>query len=723
MQRASARFKVGDVFEAECLCREVLAADGGHFEALQLLALTAARCGRLDEACALLERALVSNPRSAETHALRARLLNSLGRFEEAVANCDRSLAIKPDVPEPYVTRGVAVHQLGHIAEALADYERALAILPDFAGALCNRAVALEALGLHEEALITYDRVLALKPDLPEALTNRAAVLITLGRFDDALASCDRSLQLMPGFHETWQNRGVALARIKRYDDALASYARALAIKPDFAEALQNRGSVLRYLKLHAEAHRDFAHAFACAPELPFLQGDVLQSQLHCCNWQDYAAASLRLVAAVRAGKCACEPLNFVAVADRAEDQLRCARTWVERNYRRTSNPMWRGERYGHMRIRVAYLSADYHEHATAYLMAELFEQHDRRRFEVTGVSWGPDSSSVLRNRLVNGFEHFIDVRNMSDHEVAQWLRTQEIDVAVDLKGFTYDARLGILAQRPAPVQVTYLGFPGTLGADYVDYLVADEVVVPLEARLHYAEHVVYLPDSYQVNDGKRAIAAQIPTRAELGLPERGFVFCSFNGNYKITPAVFDVWMRLLRQVEGSVLWVLEGNTTAPSNLRREAQARGVAGERLVFAPRLPLAEHLARQQLADLFLDTLPCNAHTTASDALWAGLPVLTCLGGTFAGRVAGSLLRAVGLPELITHSLAEYEARALELATQPEALGTMKAKLAANRLTQPLFDARRFARHLEAAYVTMWERVERGESPRGFTVPAQT
>ena len=250
----------------------------------------------------------------------------------------------------------------------------------------------------------------------------------------------------------------------------------------------------------------------------------------------------------------------------------------------------------------------------------------------------GAGHASALRTRLVNGFEHFIDVRGMSDREVAQWLRTQEIDIAVDLKGYTYDARLGILAQRPAPVQVTYLGFPGTLGATYIDYLVADEVVVPLEARAHYAEQVVYLPDSYQVNDGKRTIAARTPTRAELGLPERGFVFCSFNNNYKITPEVFDVWMRLLRQVEGSVLWLLEGNATAPANLRREAQARGVAGERLVFAPRLPLAEHLARQRLADLFLDTLPCNAHTTASDALWAGLPVLTCLGGDLCGAGGG-------------------------------------------------------------------------------------
>jgi predicted O-linked N-acetylglucosamine transferase (SPINDLY family) len=367
----------------------------------------------------------------------------------------------------------------------------------------------------------------------------------------------------------------------------------------------------------------------------------------------------------------------------------------------------------------VAYLSADFHEHATAYLMAELFERHDRSRFEVTGVSWGPDIPSALRSRLIAGFERFVDVRGRNDREVARWLRAQEIDIAVDLKGYTHKTRMGIFAQRPAPVQATYLGFPGTLGAEYMDYVVADEVVIPGGEREHYAERVVYLPGSYQVNDGKRAIAERTPTRGELGLPERGFVFCSFNNNYKITPGMFDVWMRLLKGVEGSVLWLLEGNAAAPGNLRREAQARGVAGERLVFARRAPLAEHLARQRVADVFLDTLPCNAHTTASDALWAGLPVLTCLGGTFAGRVAGSLLRAVGLPELVTESAGEYEAKALALAREPEVLAAVRAKLAANRGTSALFDAGRFARHLEAAYVTMWERAERGEPPQGFTV----
>jgi predicted O-linked N-acetylglucosamine transferase (SPINDLY family) len=398
---------------------------------------------------------------------------------------------------------------------------------------------------------------------------------------------------------------------------------------------------------------------------------------------------------------------------------MACAVAYTRERHPAVQPPLWNGERYRHDRIRLAYLSADFHEHATAYLMAELFELHDRARFEVSAISFGPNKRSRMRTRLRRSFERFIDVRAQSDHEVASLVREMEIDIAVDLKGFTTDSRTGILAYRAAPIQVNYLGFPGTMGADYIDYILADRVVIPEEHQPCYTEKVVYLPDSYQVNDSRRSIAERTPSRAEAGLPERGFVFCCFNNNYKITPAVFDVWMRLLRQVPDSVLWLLEANAVAASNLRREAQARGVEPERLVFAKRAKLAEHLARHRLADLFLDTLPYNAHTTASDALWTGVPVLTRLGSSFAGRVAASLLRAVGLPELIARSVEEYEALALELATDPALLRQFKDRLAANHLTAPLFDTARFTRHIEAAYTRMWEIGQRGEVPRSLDI----
>jgi predicted O-linked N-acetylglucosamine transferase (SPINDLY family) len=339
--------------------------------------------------------------------------------------------------------------------------------------------------------------------------------------------------------------------------------------------------------------------------------------------------------------------------------------------------------------------------------MAELFERHDKSKFEIIGFSFGPQVEDEMRTRVSRSMDRFIDVRTQSDEEVMQLSRELEIDIAVDLKGFTQDSRTGIFIGRAAPIQVSYLGYPGTMGASCIDYLVADRTLIPVESRQHYSEKIVYLPDSYQVNDSRRVIAANSPTRSEEGLPEKGFVYCCFNNNYKITPSVFDLWMRILNRVEGSVLWLLEDNPSAGVNLRQEAARRGVSRERLIFARRLPLAEHLARHQLADLFLDTLPCNAHTTASDALWAGLPVLTQMGEAFAGRVAASLLGAVGLPEMVAATKVEYEALAVELALDRSRMKTIKDRLQKNRLTAPLFDAATYARNLESAYTAMYER----------------
>jgi len=317
-------------------------------------------------------------------------------------------------------------------------------------------------------------------------------------------------------------------------------------------------------------------------------------------------------------------------------------------------------------------------------------------------------------------FEHFIDGKTLSDEEIASRVRETEIDILIDLKGFTQDARTNVFALRPAPIQVSYLGYPGTMGASYIDYIIADQTVIPDECRKFYSEKIAFLPNTYQANDRKRVISDKAFTRSDLGLPSQGFVFCCFNSSYKILPDVFDCWMRILKQVEGGVLWLLEDNASAASNLKKEAVARRVSSERLVFAKRMPLPEHLARHRLADLFLDTLPCNAHTTASDTLWAGLPVLTCLGETFAGRVAASLLNAVRMPELIATTLEAYERMAIDLATHPEKLATIKHKLAENRLTTPLFDTKLFTKHIEAAYTTMYERHQAGLAPDHIIVP---
>ena len=673
----------------------------------------------LEAALLTYDNVLSIRPGFAEAWSNRGATLKDMGRFDDALTSFARALAIKPGLADALSNRGATYTALKRYPEALEDLDRALTIDSRLAEAHNNRGTTLSGLKRHEEALASYENALAIRPEFAEALNNRAAALLALARHEEALASCDRALTIDPDFAEALDNRGVALFALHRHAEALASHDRALAIAPDLAEALRDRGSVLAFLGRHEEACRDFARAVALDPDLPYVAGSLLHSQMHCCDWRAYDESAQQLVFRVRSGAQCAAPFHFLGIADSAQEQRRCAETWARAMYPPARAPLWNGERYGHDRIRIAYLSADFHDHATAYLMAGLFERHDRARFESTAISFGPDDGGAMRARMQGAFEHFIDVRQRSDRDVAQFLRDREIDIAVDLKGYTAGARPGILPMRPAPIQVNFLGYPGTLGAEHIDYILADSVVIPDSDEAHYTEKVVRLPDSYQVNDSRQDMAKRIPTRAEAGLPEAGFVFCSFNSNYKITPAVFAVWMRLLHSVEGSVLWLLEGNAAAPGNLRRETAAHGIAPERLIFAPMAKHPEHLARQRLADLFLDTLPVNAHTTASDALGAGLPVITCLGNAFAGRVAASLLRAAGLSELVTSSLPEYEALALGIATQPEKLAAIRAKLARQRDSCALFATDRFRSHLETAYVTMWERYRRGEPAAAFAV----
>jgi protein O-GlcNAc transferase len=421
----------------------------------------------------------------------------------------------------------------------------------------------------------------------------------------------------------------------------------------------------------------------------------------------------------VLAAKSIVSPFTLIGYGASPALQLKCARAYTAHLFPTLPSPMCGPQRRAHDRLRIAYLSANFNRHAMAYLMVNLFERHDRARFEIVGLSFGADDGSEIRARVAGAFDQFYDVRRFGDREIATLVDELKIDIAVDIMGYTQDARPGILSHRPAPIQVNYLGYPGTMGADFIDYILADAIVVPPSEDAFFSEKVVRLPDCYQVNDRQRPIAERTPKRPEAGLPERGFVFCSFNNSYKITAAMFDVWMELLAKVEGSVLWLIGDNEPTERNLRREAALRGIDPGRLVFAPRLDQAEHLARHRLADLFLDTLPYNAHPSCSDALWAGLPVLTCRGDAFAGRVAASLLQAAGLPELVTSSLADYAALARWLAEDANLLGEIRKRLAENRLSRPLFDTDLTRRHIEAAYTTMWRLHQDGKAPRSFQV----
>ena len=612
--------------------------------------------------------------------------LHRRGAVDQAAARYAEVLRADPANADALYYLALIACQHGRFEEGAELARKSLAGDPKQARSHVILGRALHALGFHADALLSFDRATALAPELAPAHANRADVLSKIGRNAEALDSYDRALALAPDSVADWMNRGVALIALNRHDEAVTSFDRGFALNPDFVQA------------------DDFR-----APRL--------LSKLRVCDWTDLAAETARLLAMVRAGKPLSLPFAIVAIPSSAAEQLQCARRYVQEEP--AYPPLWQGESYAHDRIRVAYLSADFNEHPTAYLTAGLFEQHDKSRFEITALSFGQNDNSPPRRRLEAAFEHFIDVGGNSDQEIAALMHRAEIDIAVDLMGFTKDHRLGVLARRAAPIQVSYLGYPGTMGAPYMDYILADATVIPEDHDVFYAERVVRLPGTYQINDNRRAISQHTPTRGECGLPQNGFVFCCFNNPQKITPEIFDIWMRLLRATEGSVLWLITGNTKAAANLRAEAEKRGVAAERLIFAPKASVADHLARHRLADLCLDTLPYNAHTTASDALWAGLPVLTCLGETFAGRVAASLLKAIGLDELITRALAEYEALALRLSRDPVYLASLKDTLIRNRDASLLFDTQRATRHIETAYRSMAEIARRNEKPRSFNV----
>jgi predicted O-linked N-acetylglucosamine transferase (SPINDLY family) len=658
-------------------------------------------------------------PGVALLHNNRGNTLRELERFEEALASLDQALAIEPDYVDALNNRGNTLQDLQRYEEALDCFEKALARNPDNAVVHNNRGNILQDLQRYEEALDCFEKALARNPDNAVVHNNRGNILQDLQRYEEALASHDNALAVRSDFAEALHGRGNALRKLRRLEEAAACFEKALIFQPDYVEALNSHGNTLHELQRYEEAVTSIANALAIRPDLEYAAGMLANARMHGCDWRERDEEVGRLTVDIRAGKRSITPFVFLGVSDSAQAQLLCSRIWVRDTCSAAPVPIWNGERYRHSRIRVAYLSADFRDHVMAYCLAELFETHDRVKFETTAVSFGPDTPGKMRSRLEGAFDRFVDVRRKSDREIGNLLREMEIDIAVDLHGFTAGFRTRIFAFRSVPVQVNYLGYPGTMGAGFIDYILADRFVIPEEHHACYTEKVVYLPDTYQVNDSKRVIADRTPARTEAGLPEQGFVFCSFNNNYKISPAVFDVWMRLLGKVEGSVLWLYKSSAAAMHSLKKQAADRGIAPERLVFAPRINLEDYLARHRLADLSLDTLPYNGHATSSDALWAGLPVLTCLGASFAGRVGASLLNAIGLNELIARSLEEYEALAVELATNPKHLADIKSKLAKNRNTFPLFNTDRFRRHIEAAYTTMWERVQRGEPPESFAV----
>jgi len=689
--QAIALQRSGRLAEAERLYLEVLAQDSQDFAARHLLGVVRAQSGRLDQALADIEDALKIRPGDPEAVFNRANVLKILNRSPEALTGYDQALALRPGWVQAENNRGTVLQALGRHEEALAAYDRALAAAPNDVEALNNRGSVLQDLRRPADALAAYDRALRLAPNFAAAFNNRGSALMDLKRFADALSCFDRALGLRPGDPQAMNNRGNALQGLMRFEEALTAYDQALALKPDYAEAQNNRGEALQQLKRHDEALAAFDRAM---PAQPQAFAGAAMAALDLCDWKRTADIGAQMQKRIEAGE-PIPPWELLGYSGDEKLQRQCAANVIAARYPRLPPPL-ASARYGHDRIRLAYISSDVSHHPVASHIVQVIESHDRARFEIIGVGTNADDGSAQRRRLISAFDRFIDAHAMPAFTVAEQLRALEVDVLVDLNGHTRGDNFDVLSNRPAPIQASWLGYAGTTAAPFIDYLIVDRVIAPDAAA--FSETLACLPNCFFPNDTGRVLG-KVPSRAEAGLPQDGLVFCCFNNNWKITEPVFTIWMRLLAQLPGSVLWLKQAGEKTKANLKQAAADRGIDPERLIFAKPAPLDVHLARHQLADLFLDTLPYNAHATASDALWAGLPVLTRRGSAFAGRVAASLVTTAGLPELIAETAQDYEALALALARDPARLKDLRDRLAEGRTTAPLFDTQRLTRDLEA------------------------
>jgi protein O-GlcNAc transferase len=661
----------------------------------------------------ILEKVIKADSNNSKANELLAYIYGNSGEidasFELLIVACNQNNCS----PEALYYLGSMQLKRSLFAEAIKTFKKSILKGGEFYEALHDLATAQASIGDLTSSLDNYHKCLMFGEKSYELFYNIARTFDELKRYDEAIAYYDRALSLKPDYAEACFNKGVTLNELKRYAEAITQYNKVISLKPDYAEAWSNKGRILNELKRYDEAIDHFEKAISLKPNIDWTYGSLIHAKMKICDWSDFLNSLEIVFQKVMAKERVVSPFVLLALNDDAQLHKKSSEIYVQSKY--PFNPVLgpslklsRNEK-----IRVGYFSADFRNHAVSILTAELFELHDKNRFKTIAFSSGADDKSPMRLRLSKTFNQFIDVSGMSDLEIAKLSRELRVDIAVDLGGYTANNRTGVFAYRAAPLQISYIGYLGTMGAAYFDYLLADKTIVPETSRISYSEKITYLP-SYQANDRKRVISDRKFTKQELGLPENGFVFCCFNNNYKILPSTFEGWMRILKAVEGSVLFLYAENQWAESNLKKEAEARGINSSRLVFGGRIPNDEYLARYQACNLFLDTFPYNAGTTASDALWAELPVLTLMGQSFASRVAASLLSAIDLPELITSTQEEYEALAIELAMNPQKLADIKYKLETNRLTAPLFDTPLFTKNIEAAYIKMMERYHAGLEP---------
>ncbi len=714
---------LGRLEEAREACNEAVALKPGFYPAHVNLGNVLKAMGQLEDAAEAYKVALALDPNCTEAHANLGSVFATLGRTDEAIGHCRRAAALSPDVAETHLALGTALRRAGKSAEAETAFRRAVEIRPAFAPAYTGLGGVLQDLGQFGAAIGAHEQALTLLPDSAEAHNGLGVTLQQLGRHAEAVEQYRKAVTLKPDYAEAWANLAAVLNLRGEYDEAAAACRRAIGIDCKSAAPYLDLAAVLRKQGKLGEASAAAAKALAIAPDEPRALLDLYDLRRQVCDWTNLAPMEEHILEHIcRAGE-RVQPYPLLNISCGAEEQLAAARIWAKGLTRAVEEPFRFAppRKRGKDRIRIGYLSSGFHANGVGDLLAALFERHDRERFEVFGYCCGRDAQSSANQRIAAACDRFMAVGALPHADAARAIHGDGIDILVDLDGHTPEARPEIAACRPAPVQVSYLGYPATMGADFIDYVIADPFVLPMDQAQFYDEKIVHLPHCFQPDGAPRPAPASTPARAACGLPEGGFVFCYLDSAWKITPEQFALWMRLLEQAPEAVLWLHEPKSAAAGNLRREAMAQGVDPGRLVFAPGAERRERLARLELADLFLDTAPFCASAAASDALWAGLPVLTCAGETFVSRMCGSLLHAAGLPELVTGSREEYEAAALRLASDPEASRSLRAKLAKNRLAAPLFDLGQYARDLEAAFSHMADLRAAGHPPRSFAVAA--
>ncbi|HQT21204.1 MAG: hypothetical protein B7X83_03865 [Polynucleobacter sp. 17-46-58] len=663
---------------------------------------------------AVLQKILQGDLNNSRANELLAYIVGNEGDLQGAIRLLEKACSFSSCNPAAYYELGSIYLSRDEDESAIASFEKATQLGFKTFELHFNYGQALAKLGLFSRAFEQFTQAKNQNQSSPELFLNLARLHEYLNESNNALQCYEKAISLDPRYALAWIGGAQLLKKKGDYSAALSALDKVLSFDAFNSQTLYLKGNLLRSMKRYSEAINVYSRCLEIAPDLPFLFGTYVNTKLLICDWSDYDECLERIKQGVLESKEIISPFPLLAMFDDPKLQRLAANIWVKHESENIE-PLQDKESYSHQKkIRVGYFSADFGYHPVAFLIAEIFELHNRESFEIYGFSIGPNTGDPMRKRLESAFDHFIDANNLSDAKIAERAKELEIDIAVDLTGFTQDGRTNIFGLRAAPIQVNFLGYPGTLGASYMDYIIADPILIPDDSLDFYAEKVAYLPDSYQPNDRQRLKVESRFSRAKAELPENGFVFCCFNNNFKITPNQFDLWAEILRQVEGSYLWLLEDSSLASNNLRNEILHRGLDAGRLIFAPRVSPNDHLARMSAADLFLDTAPYNAHTTASDALWVGLPVITRMGKSFASRVAASLLCASGLSELAVETDGAYVHLARDLARDPDKLKGLRNRLLANNENLPLFDSIKFTKNLENLYVQMYERAQSGLPP---------